>query len=106
MIAPSTLIPREPRGETERTRVWYSNIGSGNLMMRNAQRRDKLRDIYDLISLEMKTAGIMNILLMRVVRGVYDYDDSQKNKDWQLYMAAVVVVYVKGILFTINPKVA
>ena len=30
--SPPTLIPREPRDESERTRVWYGNIGSGNSM--------------------------------------------------------------------------
>jgi hypothetical protein len=47
-------ISRPPRDETERTRVWYGNIGSGNSMMRNARRRDDLRDKYDLIGLEME----------------------------------------------------
>ena len=106
MTAPPTPIPREPRDETERTRVWYGNIGSGNSMMRNARRRDELRDTYDLIGLEMEAAGIMNTLPTGVVRGVCDYGDGQKNKDWQPYAAAVAAVYAKGILSTINPKVA
>jgi nucleoside phosphorylase len=106
MTAPPTPIPREPRDETERTRVWYGNIGSGNSMTRNARRRDELRDTYDLIGLEMEAAGIMNTLPTGVVRGVCDYGDGQKNKDWQPYAAAVAAVYAKGILSTINPKVA
>ena len=96
---------REPRDETERTRVWYGKIGSGNSMMRNARRRDELRDTYDLVGLEMEAAGIMNTLPTGVIRGVCDYGDGQKNKDWQPYAAAVAAVYAKGILLTINPKV-
>ena len=76
-----TLVPREPRDESERTRVWYSNIGSGNSMMRNALRLDELRDTHDLIGLEMEAAGIMNTLPTGVIRGVCDYGDGQKNKD-------------------------
>jgi nucleoside phosphorylase len=106
LITPPTPIPRAPRDETERTRVWYGNIGSGNSMMRNTRRRDELRDTYDLIGLEMEAAGIMNTLPTGVVRGVCDYGDGQKNKDWQPYAAAVAAVYAKGILSTINPKVA
>lgn len=100
----SERIQRIPRDESERTRVWYGNIGSGNSMMRNHQRRDTLRDEHDLIGLEMEAAGVMNILPTGVIRGVCDYGDGQKNKDWQPYAAAVAAVYAKGILYTITPK--
>jgi nucleoside phosphorylase len=103
--AAQTLIKREPRDESERTQVWYGNIGSGSSMMRNPRRRDELRDTHDLIGLEMEAAGIMNTLPTGVIRGVCDYGDGQKNKDWQPYAAAVAAVYAKGILDTINPKV-
>jgi nucleoside phosphorylase len=105
LTAPATPISRERRNETERTRVWYGSIGSGNSMMRNARRRDELRDKYDLIGLEMEAAGIMNTLPTGVIRGVCDYGDGQKNKDWQPYAAAVAAVYAKEILLTISPKV-
>jgi nucleoside phosphorylase len=105
LVAPPTPISRKPRDESERTRVWYGNIGSGNLMMRNARRPDELRDKYDLIGLEMEAAGVMNTLPTGVIRGVCDYGDGQKNKEWQPYAAAVAAVYAKGILLTINPKV-
>lgn len=51
-------------------------------MMRNTRLRDELRDIHDLVGLEIETAGIMNTLPTGVIRGVCDYGDSQKNKDW------------------------
>ena len=103
-VAPPTPVVRAPRDETEPTRVWYGNIGSGNSMMRNARRRDELRDTHDLIGLEMEAAGVMNTLPTGVVRGVCDYGDGQKSKEWQPYAAAVAAVYAKGILLTINPK--
>jgi nucleoside phosphorylase len=103
--APPAPISREPRDESERTRVWYGNIGSGNSMMRNPRRRDELRDRHDLIGLEMEAAGVMNTLPTGVIRGVCDYGDGQKNKAWQPYAAAVAAAYAKGILSTISPKV-
>lgn len=103
MTAPP--IERELRDESERTQVWYGNIGSGNSMMRNPRRRDELRDTHDLIGLEMEAAGIINTLPTGVIRGVCDYGDGQKNKDWQPYAAAVAAVYAKMILSTISPKV-
>jgi nucleoside phosphorylase len=106
LFAGSEEIKREPRDESERTRVWYGNIGSGNSMMRNPHRRDELRDEHDLIGLEMEASGIMNTLPTGVIRGVCDYGDGQKNKDWQPYAAAVAAVYASGILYTISPKVS
>jgi nucleoside phosphorylase len=101
-------VKRIPRNESERTQVWYGNIGSGNSMMKNSEQRDTLRDKYNLIGLEMEAAGIMNNLPTGVIRGVCDYGDGQKNKDWQPYAAAVAAVYAKGVLYNINirPKVA
>lgn len=70
------LVDRDPRDELERAKVWYGNIGSGNSLMRNPQRRDKLRDKYNLIGLEMEAAGIMDTLPTGVIRGVCDYVDA------------------------------
>lgn len=95
---------RDLRDEAERTRVWYGNVGSGNTLMRNAFRRDELRDKHDLIGLEMEAAGITNTLPAAVIRGVCDYGDGHKNKEWQPYAAAVAAVYAKGILCSINVK--
>lgn len=73
--------------------------------MRNPRWRDELRDEHDLIGLEMEAAGIMNTLPTGVIRGIYDYGDGQKNKDYQLYAAATAAVYyARGILYTISPK--
>jgi nucleoside phosphorylase len=99
------LVTMEPRDESERTKVWYGNMGSGSSLMRNPIRRDELRDKYDLIGLEMEAAGIMNTLTTGVIRGVCDYGDSEKNKIWQPYAAAAAAAYAKGILCAINPKV-
>lgn len=97
------LISRELRDESERTQVWYGNLGSGDTLMRDAKRRDKLRVKYDLIGLEMEAAGIMNYLPTGVIRGVCDYADAQKNDEWHAYAAAVAAVYAKGVLNAISP---
>lgn len=98
------LVKRKPRDENLLTRVWYGSIGSGNSLMRNPERRDKLRDKYGLIGLEMEAAGVMNVLPTGVIRGVCDYGDGFKNKTWQPYAAAVAAVYARGILCTIHPS--
>lgn len=89
------------RDESRRTQV-YGSLGSGNSLMRNSKRRDQLRDKYNLIGLEMEAAGIMNTLPTGVIRGVCDYGDAHKSKDWQSYAAAAAAVYAKGLLCTVN----
>lgn len=96
-------ISRELRDEEELTHVFYGTIGSGDVLMRNQRRRDELRDRYDLIGLEMEAAGVMNNLPAGVIRGVSDYADGHKTKDWQPYAAAVAAVYAKSILLNIRP---
>ncbi|TQW01250.1 nacht and wd domain-containing protein [Cordyceps javanica] len=92
------IVPRNRRPSDRRTRVWYGPIGSGDKLMKNASVRDKLRDDYGLIGLEMEAAGTMNCIPVGVIRGVCDYGDEHKNKQWQPYAAAMAAAYAKAIL--------
>lgn len=49
--------------------------------------------------MDMKAAGLMNNYPCLVIRGICDYADSHKNKDWQGYAAAVAAAYAKELLF-------
>ncbi|KAJ1326476.1 ankyrin repeat domain-containing protein 50 [Microdochium nivale] len=55
-----------------------------------------------LIGLEMEAAGMMNRLPTGVIRGVCDYADDQKNKEWQPYAAAMAASYAKSLLAQIH----
>ncbi|KAH0562762.1 hypothetical protein GP486_002591 [Trichoglossum hirsutum] len=92
------LAEREIRSDSERTRVWCGNIGSGDKLLKDAQERDRLRDGYNLIGLEMEAAGIMGVIPVGVIRGVCDYADKRKRKEWQPYAAAMAAAYAKAIL--------
>lgn len=92
------LVDRIPRPESERTRVWYGPIGSGEKLMKNAKARDKLRDKFGIIGLEMEAAGTMNRIPVGVIRGACDYADKHKNWEWQPYAAAMAAAYAKAIL--------
>ncbi|CRJ82726.1 hypothetical protein BN1708_009020 [Verticillium longisporum] len=99
------LYDTDDKGKTiERTRVWYGSIGSGDKLMKNARNRNRLRDTFDLIGLEMEAAGTMNRIPVGVIRGVCDYADEHKNKDWQPYAAAMAAAYAKAVLVEITPK--
>lgn len=100
------IVERPKRPASERTRVWYGPIGSGEKLMRSASKRDMLRDKYGIIGLEMEAAGVMNRLNVGVIRGTCDYADEHKNKDWQPYAAAIAAAYAKALLFQIPPSQA
>ncbi|KAJ4148226.1 hypothetical protein LMH87_002706 [Akanthomyces muscarius] len=74
------LKQRQPRPDSKRTRVWYNIIG-----------------------LEMEAAGTMNRIAVGVIRGVCDYGDEHKNKQWQPYAAAMAAAYAKAVLAQITP---
>ena len=97
------LVQRDRREEKSRTRVWYGNIGSGNILMKSSRERDQLRDKYKIIGLEMEIAGTMNTIPVGHIRGVCDYADMHKKKDWQGYAAAVAAAYAREVLCIINP---
>jgi nucleoside phosphorylase len=100
----SRLKHRERRADNRRTRVWYGPIGSGEKLMRNASKRDELRDKYNIIGLEMEASGMMNRIPVGVIRGVCDYGDEHKNKEWQPYAAAMAAAYAKAVLQQIKPR--
>jgi nucleoside phosphorylase len=100
--AREVVRPRRP--ETRRTRVWYGPIGSGEKLMKNTQKRNELRDRYNVIGLEMEAAGTMNRIPVGVIRGVCDYGDQHKNKEWQPYAAAMAAAYAKAVLDVIRPS--
>jgi nucleoside phosphorylase len=51
----------------------------------------------------MEAAGTMNTIPVGNIRGVCDYADVHKTKDWQGYAAAVAAAYAREVLCIINP---
>ncbi|KHN98862.1 tetratricopeptide repeat domain-containing protein [Metarhizium album ARSEF 1941] len=99
-----SLIERELRPDSRRTRVWYGPIASGEKLMKNAAKRNELRDRYRVVGIEMEAAGTMNRIPVGVIRGVCDYGDERKNNEWQPYAAAMAGAYAKAVLAQIGPK--
>ncbi|KAL7909373.1 hypothetical protein GGI35DRAFT_469357 [Trichoderma velutinum] len=97
-------VVRERRPDSKRIRVWYGPIGSGDKLMKNAQKRNELRDKYNIIGLEMEAAGTMDQIPVGVIRGVCDYGDEHKNDEWQPYAAAMAAAYARVVLAEIRPK--
>jgi len=83
--------------------VHYGLIGSANQVMRHGVTREKLRQERGILSFEMEAAGLMDNFPCLVIRGICDYSDTHKNKDWQPYAAATAAAYAKELLGVITP---
>lgn len=99
---PARLQLRLPRVKT-RPKFHYGTIASANRVMRDGTARERLRKETDALCVEMEAAGLMDNFPCLVVRGICDYADSHKNKDWQLHAAAIAAAYAKELL-SIIPK--
>ncbi|KAF4415744.1 calcium-independent phospholipase A2 [Fusarium acutatum] len=95
-------VKRLQRPTDRRTRVWYGSIGSGDKLIENILKRNEMRDRYGVIGLEMAAAGVMNRIPVGVIRGVCDYADQHKNKEWQPYAAAMAAAYAKAIIYELG----
>ncbi|THZ58378.1 purine and uridine phosphorylase [Aureobasidium pullulans] len=102
---PHNLVLRHQRGDDDDDpAIYYGLIGSGNKLIRNALMRDKLARDPGILCFEMEAAGIMNRMPCLVIRGICDYCDSHKNKDWQGYAAMTAAAYTTELLSEILPK--
>jgi nucleoside phosphorylase len=100
---PSKLILRPKRTEDEGNLIiHYGLIASANQLMKDALVRDKLAAEKDVLCFEMEAAGLMNHFPCLVIRGICDYSDSHKNKEWQGYAAMAAASYAKDLLCRIH----
>jgi nucleoside phosphorylase len=72
--------------------------------MKDATVRDKLAKESNVLCFEMAAAGLMNHFPCLVVRGICDYSDTHKNKQWQGYAAMAAAAYAKDLLCRISPN--
>ncbi|KAH7114725.1 hypothetical protein B0J13DRAFT_533546 [Dactylonectria estremocensis] len=101
----SKLILRPERTQDEdNPTIHYGVIASGNQLMKDASVRDKLAVEEDILCFEMEAAGLMNHFPCLAIRGICDYSDSHKNKEWQGYAAMVAAAYAKDLLCRIAPN--
>ncbi|KAK8038807.1 hypothetical protein PG993_007218, partial [Apiospora rasikravindrae] len=101
----SALILRQERDDDDdNPAVHYGLIASANQLMKDAVLRDKLAQGKDVLCFEMEAAGLMNHFPCLVIRGICDYADTHKNKEWQGYAAMTAAAYAKDILKLIAPN--
>ncbi|KAH8689661.1 violaceus kinesin [Talaromyces proteolyticus] len=81
--------------------IHYGLIASGNQVMKDGQTRDRIAAMEGILCFEMEAAGLMDQLPCLVIRGICDYCDSHKNKQWQGYAALTAAAYARNLLSVI-----
>ncbi|KAK6540912.1 hypothetical protein TWF694_008296 [Orbilia ellipsospora] len=91
------LVTRNSRDSCDPV-IHYGIIASGNQVMKNGLQRDSTARQFGALCFEMEAAGLADVVECLVVRGICDYCDSHKNKEWQGYAAATAAAYTKELL--------
>ncbi|CAG8424856.1 unnamed protein product [Penicillium salamii] len=99
------VIRRKSIGEatTSGTAVHIGTIASADTVMKSGNDRDRLVRSEKVLGFEMEGAGVWDNISCIVIKGVCDYADSHKSKDWQHYAAAVGACAAKSFLSMWTP---
>ncbi len=100
---PEKLQPRRARLSDE-PQIHYGVIASGNRVMKDGRARDEIAQRLSALCFEMEAAGMMDNLQCLPIRGICDYSDSHKNKEWQDYAAATAAAYARELLEGLSPS--
>lgn len=98
------MVEKRLDRDTDEPAVHYGLIASANAVMKSAQHRDRLRDVWNVSCFEMEAAGLMDDFPCVVIRGICDYSDDHKNEAWQPYAAVTAAAYAKDLLRVIIAK--
>ncbi|KAG2411924.1 hypothetical protein HFD88_009480 [Aspergillus terreus] len=90
-------VPRGIREDSD-PHPHYGIIASGNTVIEHGGIREQLRKETSALCFEMEAAGLMQDFPCIVIRGICDYADSHKNKQWQGYAALAAASYTKELL--------
>ncbi|KAL6699839.1 nucleoside phosphorylase domain-containing protein [Trichoderma pleuroticola] len=80
--------------------IHYGLIATANQLIKDAITRDELYKNFNnnVLCFEMEVAGLMNDYPCLVIRGICDYSDSHRNREWQNYAAATAAACAKALL--------
>ncbi len=87
----------------DKPRIHLGVIGSANTLLKDALKREMLRDKYDVRAIEMEGSGTAHSSWNSgrgyiVIRGICDYCDTHKNNLWQPYAALVAAAYARALI--------
>lgn len=96
----------EDNTRTSYPKVFMGGIASANVLLKNPVKRNELKQLYNVLAVEMEASGIADATWNQsagylVVRGICDYCDTHKNDLWQEYAALVAAAYTRAIIETL-----
>lgn len=91
------LVAR-PQHFPDKLDIHFGRIASGDTVMKSGVERDTVAEDENVIAFEMEGAGICNNLPFILVKGVCDYADSHKDKNWQKYTAGRAAACMRSLL--------
>ncbi|GKT59859.1 NB-ARC and TPR domain-containing protein [Colletotrichum tofieldiae] len=94
-LRPTTVPPREP---TVRPIVHFGLVASGDQVLKSGEHRDRIAAREGVVAFEMEAAATWEHFPCVVIKGVCDYADSHKQKEWQNYAAATAAACMKAFL--------
>lgn len=102
--------PHDPKRFFGQPRVFVGPIASANILLKNPNKRDELRDRFGVKAVEMEGSGIADATWSQeagylVVRGICDYCDSNKNDEWQQYAAIVAAAYANTLIASLPVQI-
>jgi nucleoside phosphorylase len=97
------LSPSRETTLTHDPMIHFGLVASGDTVMKSGEDRDVIAKMDGVIAFEMEGAGVWDKLPCIVIKGVCDYADSHKNKDWQVYSAAAAASCMKAFLKEWSP---
>lgn len=69
--------------EAQKPVIHFGMIASGDAVMKLGEDRDRIASREEVVAFEMEGAGVWDNFPTVVIKGVCDYADSHKNKQWQ-----------------------
>jgi nucleoside phosphorylase len=97
-LAKTQNLQQADHPEQHEPMVHFGRMGSGDTVMKWAERRDKIAKTKGVIAFEMEGAGVWDHLPSIVIKGVCDYADSHKNDRWHDYAASTAAACMKAFL--------
>ncbi|KAL9611776.1 MAG: hypothetical protein Q9167_003587 [Letrouitia subvulpina] len=79
-------------------RIHYGAIGSGDSVVVAGKKRYQLYEKFGIICFDMEATGLIPLHNYLVIRGISNYSDSHKNKEWQPYAAAAAAAYAHELV--------
>ncbi|KAI0205230.1 hypothetical protein F4808DRAFT_448286 [Astrocystis sublimbata] len=97
--------PARAKEDTLNLLFYHGRIATGNSVIQDGKKRDRIRDQYDgVLYIEMEAAGIDMNRPCLVVQGTSDYADLHKDNVWRSYAAANAAVFARELLCKVPPS--